>query len=78
MVQHMNAMMILKSILVYLIVEDRATSRDKTVREKVELEIAIDNKDRIINYLMSFVPLIQYVNNPIELKEKIKETVQKL
>ena len=33
-----------ESILVYLIVENRATSRDKTVREKVELEIAIDNK----------------------------------
>ena len=27
-----------------MIVENRATSRDKTVREKVELEIAIDNK----------------------------------
>ena len=34
----------IESILVYLIVENRATSRDKTVREKVELEIAIDNK----------------------------------
>lgn len=33
-----------EEILVYLIVEDRAMSRDKTVREKIELEIAIDNK----------------------------------
>lgn len=33
-----------ETIVVYLVVEDRATSRDKTVREKVELEIAIDNK----------------------------------
>lgn len=31
-------------VIVYLIIEDRATSRDKTVREKVELEIAIDNQ----------------------------------
>ena len=57
--------------------EDEGMSKEEI--EKIPYaQIAIDNKDRIINYLMSFVPLIQYVNNPIELKEKIKETVQKL
>ena len=33
-----------EAILVYLIIEDMAISRDKTVRENIELEIAIDNK----------------------------------
>ncbi len=31
-------------VTVYLIIEDRATSEDKKMREDIELEIAIDNK----------------------------------
>ena len=33
-----------EKILVYLIVEERAISKDKVLREEIELEIAIDNK----------------------------------
>ena len=61
----------------YDALEDEGLSKEEI--EKIPYaQIAIDNKNRIINYLMSFVPLIQYVSNPIELKEKIKETAQKL
>ena len=31
-------------VTVYLIIEDRATSEDKKMREDIELEIAVDNK----------------------------------
>lgn len=31
-------------VTVYLIIEDRATSKDKKIREDIELEIAVDNK----------------------------------
>lgn len=33
-----------KRVTVYLIIEDRATSEDKKMREDIELEIAVDNK----------------------------------
>lgn len=33
-----------EKILVYLIDEERAKSKDKTMREEIEMEIAIDNK----------------------------------
>lgn len=33
-----------EKILVYLVVEEQAISKDKAIREEIELEIAIDNK----------------------------------
>lgn len=33
-----------ESIVVYLIAEERATSKDKALREEIELEIAVDNQ----------------------------------
>lgn len=33
-----------EAIVVYLVVEERATSKEKNIREEIELEIAIDNQ----------------------------------
>ena len=58
----------------YDALEDEGLKKDE-IQEIPFQKIAILNKDRIIKFLYSISELTSYSNNPIELKDKIKNIV---